>query len=301
MHLQWISSYSTSALHAAECLCRFSSQIQDENLRDKLGPAAQALGTCLEDLDAQRTPGLWDLLEALGSKINSNSALANQLIAQSIQGFVEESLTQRLTGSITDIEAAFKLLFPKYSEQFDYRIRPLQDQWIGYGSGFLAHLRRLTRSDALIAQATVIGVQPILGGAGRAHIEHQTIHIEAVLTNPLPELPEVVRLGWLVSQLSSLGFRSQLPYPPETLRNLIPIAMLAPSLAAAEVLELTRCNESIAELAIENWHIAVPPNRDVSKELIPLLMDWWETCLKTKPDWSVSIKALAHRLGLQPI
>jgi len=222
MHLQWISNYSTSALHAAECLCRFSTQIQDENLRDKLGPASQALGTCLEDLDAQRTPGLWDLLEALGSKINSNSALANQLIAQSIQGFVEESLTQRLTGSITE-------------------------------------------------------------------------------TNPLPELPEVVRLGWLVSQLSSLGFRSQLPYPPETLRNLIPIAMLAPSLAAAEVLELTRCNESIAELAIENWHIAVPPNRDVSKELIPFLMDWWETCLKTKPDWSVSIKALAHRLGLQPI
>jgi hypothetical protein len=195
MQLNWISSYSTSALHAAECLCRFSSQVQDENLRDKLGPAAQALGTCLEDLDSQKASGLWDALEALGSKINSNSALANQLVSQSVQGFVEDSLIQRLTGSITDIEAAFKLLFPKYAEQFDYRIRPLQEQWIGYGSGFFAHIRRLTRSDAYIGQATVIGVQPILGGAGRAHVEHQSMHIEAVLTNPLPELPEVVRLG----------------------------------------------------------------------------------------------------------
>jgi hypothetical protein len=301
MHLQWISSYSTSALHAAECLCRFSSQVQDENLRDKLGPAAQALGTCLEDLDAQRTQGLWDELAVLGSKINSNSALANQLITEHGQGFVEQSLIQRLTGSITDVEAAFKLLFPKYVEQFDYRIRPLQEQWIGYGSGFLAHIRRLTRSDELIREACVIGVQPILGGAGRAHVEHQAIHIEAVLTNPLPELPEVVRLGWLLTQLHSLGFRSQLTYPQESLRNLLPIAMLIPSLAAAEVLELTQCNEAIAELAIENWNIAIPANQDVLTELIPLLMDWWETCLKTKPDWSVAIKALAQRLGIQPV
>jgi hypothetical protein len=301
MHLQWISSYSTSALHAAECLCRFSSQVQDENLRDKLGPAAQALGTCLEDLDAQRTQGFWDELAVLGSKINSNSALANQLITEHGQGFVEQSLIQRLTGSITDVEAAFKLLFPKYVEQFDYRIRPLQEQWIGYGSGFLAHIRRLTRSDELIREACVIGVQPILGGAGRAHVEHQAIHIEAVLTNPLPELPEVVRLGWLLSQLHSLGFRSQLTYSQESLRNLLPIAMLIPSLAAAEVLELTQCNEAIAELAIENWNIAIPANQDVLTELIPLLMDWWETCLKTKPDWSVAIKALAQRLGIQPV
>ena len=301
MHLQWISSYSTSALHAAECLCRFSSQVQDENLRDKLGPAAQALGTCLEDLDAQRTQGFWDELAVLGSKINSNSALANQLITEHGQGFVEQSLIQRLTGSITDVEAAFKLLFPKYVEQFDYRIRPLQEQWIGYGSGFLAHIRRLTRSDELIREACVIGVQPILGGAGRAHVEHQAIHIEAVLTNPLPELPEVVRLGWLLSQLHSLGFRSQLTYSQESLRNLLPIAMLIPSLAAAEVLELTQCNEAIAELAIENWNIAIPANQDVSTELIPPLMDWWETCLKTKPDWSVAIKALAQRLGIQPV
>jgi len=301
MHLQWISSYSTSALHAAECLCRFSSQVQDENLRDKLGPAAQALGTCLEDLDAQRTQGLWDALAVLGSKINSNSALANQLITEHGQGFVEQSLIQRLTGSITDVEAAFKLLFPKYVEQFDYRIRPLQEQWIGYGSGFLAHIRRLTRSDELIREACVIGVQPILGGAGRAHVEHQAIHIEAVLTNPLPELPEVVRLGWLLSQLHSLGFRSQLTYSQESLRNLLPIAMLIPSLAAAEVLELTQCNEAIAELAIENWNIAIPANQDVLTELIPPLMDWWETCLKTKPDWSVAIKALAQRLGIQPV
>ncbi|MFM8570607.1 MAG: hypothetical protein ACKOAU_03320 [Pirellula sp.] len=301
MHLQWTKSYSTSALHAAECLCRFGSQVHDEALRDKLGPSAERLGTCLQDLDSHSAPKLWDHLVILGSKINSNSLLANQLLSDHIEGFVEQNLSQRLVGSITEVEAAFKLLYPKYLDQFDYRIKPLQEQWIGFGNGFLAHLRRLTRCDCLVREATVVGVQPILGGAGFAHIEHQAVHIEAVLTNPLAELPEVVRLGWLVSQLHSVVFRSQVGLSPDLLRHVLPLAMLAPSLAAAEVLELSKCNESLAELAIENWNIAVPANRDIASDLIPMLMAWWETCLSNKPEWSVALKALAHRLGLHPI
>jgi hypothetical protein len=301
MHLQWTKSYSTSALHAAECCWRFRAQVLDETLRAKLGPCADSLGTCLEDLDALSTLRLWDTIVALGSRIESNSALANQLLSDHIDGFVEQSLAQRLVGAITDVEAAFKLQFPKYIEQFDYRIKPLQEQWVGYGGGFMAHLRRLTRSDHLVREASVVGVQPILGGAGRAHCEHQSIHIEAVLTNPLAELPEVVRLGWLLSQLHTVAFRSELGFTPDTFRHLIPLAMLVPSLAAAEVLELTKCNESIAELAVENWHIAIPTNRDVSTDLVPMLMDWWELCLKSKPEWSVALKALAHRLGLYPV
>lgn len=301
MHLQWTKNYSTSALHAAQCLWRFRSQIHNENIRAKLGPPAEELGSCLDELSAIDSQSLWDSLVILGSRIGSNSALANELISESVDGFVEESLTQRLVGSITEVEASFQLMFPKYLEQSDYRIKPLQDQWVGYGNGFLAHLRRMTRCNCWVREAQVVGVQPILGGAGKAHCQHQAIHIEAVLTNPLGELPEVIRLGWLLSQLYTLEFRNQLDISRETYHRLIPLAMLVPSLAAGEVLELTKCNESIAELAIENWHIAIPANQEISTELIPLLMDWWEICLKTRPDWSVALKALAHRLGLQSI
>jgi hypothetical protein len=298
MHLHWKKSNSTSALHAAECLWKFHSQVIDENLSDKLGPAAERLGTCLQDLAPLDSQTLWSSLVALGSKIESNSALSNQLLSDHVEGFVEQALAQRLIGSITEVEAAFKLLFPKYLEQIAYRMRPLEEQWIGYGNGFLAHLRRLTRCDAWIPEADVIGVQPILGGAGRAHCEHQCVHIEAVLTNPMAELPEVVRLGWLLSQLYSLEFRNQSGLTNETLHRITPIAMLVPCLAAGETLELTKCNESIAELSIENWHIPIPKHLDPSAELVPMLMDWWETCLKTKADWTVALKALAHRIGI---
>jgi hypothetical protein len=300
MHLLWTKSFSASALHAANCIWKCSSQIHDENLREKLGPAADALGTCLEDLDAVHSQRLWDGLIVLSSKIQSNSALADQLLSDFIDGFVEQVAAQRLVGAITDVEASFKLLFPKYLEQFDFRIRPLHEQWVGYGNGFLAHLRRLTRNDAWVKEANVIGVQPILGGAGRSHCEHQSIHIEAVLTNPLAEIPEIIRLGWLVSQLYTVPFRSQLGLSPADTAHLLPIAMLVPCLASAEVLELTKCTEANAELSIEQWNIAVPSHRDVASDLVPMLMEWWETCLKTKPDWDVALKALALRIGLHP-
>ena len=48
----------------------------------------------------------------------------------------------------------------------------------------------------------MILVQPVLGGAGAAHWLYNSVHIEAVLANPVAELPEVVRLGWLLAQLN---------------------------------------------------------------------------------------------------
>jgi hypothetical protein len=87
---------------------------------------------------------------------------------------------------------------------------------------------------------------------------------------------------------------------PADTAHLLPIAMLVPCLASAEVLELTKCTEANAELSIEQWNIAVPSHRDVASDLVPMLMEWWETCLKTKPDWDVALKALALRIGLHP-
>jgi len=137
-----------------------------------------------------------------------------------------------------------------------------------------------------------------LGGAGVAHIEQNQVRIEAVLTNPMVELPEVVRLAWLLSQL-----HLDLPIHSETIganlmARLAPLAMLPPILAAAEVMELSKCDESVAELAIEQWHIPVPKGRGVHTEIVPVLMDWWETYLQTRPGWHTAMQALAKMLAI---
>jgi len=74
--------------------------------------------------------------------------------------------------------------------------------------------------------------------------------------------------------------------------------MLVPSLATAQVLELARCDEPTAAMAIEHWHIAVPKQMDLHTQLIPSLMEWWEQYLHLKSSWDVALQALAHRLGL---
>ena len=57
--------------------------------------------------------------------------------------------------------------------------------------------------------------------------------------------------------------------------------------------------ESMAELAIEHWHIPVPRDREIHTEVVPLMMDWWETYLQTRPDWNMAMQAFANMLGIQ--
>jgi len=301
MHLLWTKSASVSALHTADCCWHAPKRLIDQQVATRMLLPAESLGTTLQDANALLADTLWNDLIPLGASIDSNSALAHELLSKHLDGFVEDALCQRLTGCITEVEAAFKLLFPKYLDQIDFRVRPLQDQWIGYGNGFMAHVARFTSREMLVRQATVIPVQPVQGGGGRAHLDHASVRIEAVLTNPLTELPEIIRLGWLASQLYATPFKHSLNWKPEALSRILPIAMLIPSLATAQILELSRCDEATTALAIENWHIPIPKHLELHSQLVPSLMEWWEQYLQLKSSWEVALQALAHRLGVQTI
>jgi len=52
-----------------------------------------------------------------------------------------------------------------------------------------------------------------LGGAGAAQLRTNSVRLEAVLTHPDPQLPETLRLGWLLSQLNQ-----DLPIYSDTIR-----------------------------------------------------------------------------------
>ena len=62
--------------------------------------------------------------------------------------------------------------------------------------------------------------------------------IEAVLANPRFELPEVVRLGWLLAMLNFDLARYRDPLSDA--ERVLPLAMIPPVLAAAAEVELTR-------------------------------------------------------------
>jgi hypothetical protein len=123
------------------------------------------------------------------------------------------------------------------------------------------------------------------------------VRIEAMLTNPMVEIPEVVRLGWLASQVQLELPRFSELLGATQLYKVAPFAMLPPVLAAAQVVELSACTEENVALAIGNWHIPVPQGWDLQERLVPTLLDWWETYLTTRPEWHIAMQALGKMLA----
>lgn len=156
----------------------------------------------------------------------------------------------------------------------------------------LIELARLTDSAVVPETAEIVLVAPYAGGAGDAHPALNRVTLEAVLVNPLPELPEPVRLAWLLGQLSA-----DLPWitdalPPARAAAALRLAMIPPRLAAAEVVELARCDEPTIATALSAWRCGDAPARTA-----PAIWSWWSTWLESPARWSVSVAALERMLS----
>ena len=120
------------------------------------------------------------------------------------------------------------------------RIRPLREQWEARGPGVLGRLKTILPWLKLPREVTVRLINPVVGGAGRV-LSSTEIEFEAVLANPWPMLPEVVRLGWLIACME-LG---------EDKRE--PIGLMPAVVSAAEYVELARLDETSLTCALQHW------------------------------------------------
>jgi hypothetical protein len=296
MQIRWTPNTSASAMHFAEMVARFPAQVTDERVRGLLVGYSRTLRTLFSESGIE-TDGFWNSLHISAVEIDSNHELSRATLRR-CGCYSDEGSVGNIAGAITDIEAVFQQLHPQYAEQVLLRIRPLQEGWLGYGAGLMAHLGRLTTKSLIPEHARVVPLQPIVGGFGWAHREANLVRIEAVLTNSIAEIPEVVRLAWLLSQLRLDELDLGELFGSYLLDRLAPLAMLPAVLASAQVIELSACTEDNLALAIEHWHIPFPSQLDLHKELVPTVIDWWETYLTTKPDWPVAMHALAKMLSI---
>jgi len=292
-NLTWKPSFSASSLHAAQAIA-VRQELTDPKLALNLMPSVMELDNIIVERVGTSARRGWRLLVGMASGIESNHVLAEQWMRR--MGLDREidasSRVSRLAGAISDVEAAMALAFPKLLEQLLLRGRPLQEQWVGYGRGLMAHVRRLTEAAWLVPEAEAILVQPVLVGAGQAYPTLNRFSIEAVLTNPMAELPEVVRVTWLVCQLQADLPKFVDDLSPGRAEPIAALAALAATLAAAEAMELSCCDEATIQLAIEHWQIAIPALEDTASVLIP----WWETYLQTRPPWAIALRALDKML-----
>ncbi len=295
IQLRWLASSSTSAFHAAIAILE-GHQLVDPQLQGFLqDPAGQLVE---ELLAAGLDPGaMFRLLAALSLGIENNRQLAQRALER-LRGrhSGHEPTIGRIAGRIADLETAFRQANPDVVDELALRGEPLKTLFEARGPGLLAEVDRLVGEPIISAEADVGLVYPALGGHGVAHLQHNTVRIEAVLTNPEESLPEVIRLGWLLGQLQcDLPIYSE-SIAPESLARIAALALVPPTLLAAHGVELASDDPTTLRKALLAWRLV--EDEPAAEALAPVLENWWLAFQDGPPGWRVALAALDRMLPM---
>ena len=291
MELRWLASASASCLHAVRASIE-RRRFVDADLAAALADPTTAFVTEFEPVLSD-TP-LLRHLAALAGGINNNRELAKVALAKAVGSENAEPLAPSLARHLTSLQAAFRRVRPHAVVELEHRSRPIREQWEARGPGLLSQIARSTNADLLVERADVMLVDPASGGDARAYPTYNVVVLEAVLANPHPELPEVVRLGWALSQLNLDLPRFTENLPSDRRDVIAGLAMVPVTLAAAEFVELGKCDEATVHRALDAWNFAFASAADMTTGL----MTWWRTYVESRPSWSVALAALNRMLGL---
>lgn len=288
--LRWTVSFSASCLHAAEAFAR-GQLIADPRMADAIAEPAQHLRHAIHVAGLPRD-GFWHTLVGLSSIIQGHRELALRAASRVVGGAQAELVAPEIAACIADVERAVRRALPDLSEELALRTRPMREHWEATGPGLLRGVAHWSDGALLTDEATIVLVHPALGGGGTAFLPLNLVHLEAMLTHPVPQLPEALRLSWLLSQLNLELPRfcdrihgSRLPLVAE-------LAMLPVTLRAAEDLDLVQLDPASLELALSAWRVITPAEIDP----VDVVWRWWETYLDTRPAWEIALTALDRML-----
>jgi len=296
IQLRWIASTSASGYHAADALMA-GRRLADVDLAAALAEPSASLATALDDSAVDRQQFMRHLLP-LSAGIHVCRELAQVALTKTIGRARQEDVIDRVVGPLSEIQRAAASAKPGLTDELTLRGEPLRMQWEARGSGLLKETARLTDPAVMVAAADVVLVFPATGGGGRAHLAYNSVRIEAVLADRVPGLPEVLRLGWLLSMLNldlpTLGERIGL----RRLRQIAPLAMLPAVLMAAEIVELARYDEATLQMALAAWQNDLPPAvAGDSETALRTIRDWWQTHTEGGAGFSVALAALDQMIA----
>lgn len=313
MKLSWKLSRELSALHLAWC----SDRLDGNSLAfrsHELAAAAKDFASLPSKLGVKATV-LWETVFALSPDCPQNRQLAERALRKLQGPAATESDVSLVADYLGGLKNQYASAYPDLENELKLRMQPLQQLWEAYGPGLLAQIGGMTSRDLIVDSAEVCLVQPAIGGFGFAHLATNRIHFEAVLTNALPNLPESLRLAWLLSQLDMERPEYSELINRHRLRRIAGLALIPATLSAGAELSLCSLAEREIALAIQYWQpetladyavsAAVPAvNSDTPQpkqgsatgmhaaRLAPVILTWWETWLADPNKWSVALTGL---------
>ncbi|MAD79651.1 MAG: hypothetical protein QGG71_11520 [Pirellulaceae bacterium] len=294
MNLSWRVHETATVLHVAAAIAR------DLPLSDpRIAHALETLVKALQDeINQIRIPNedAWNALCAHACHLADAPQLVRAALPITDQSEARRQ-QERMIQLITKLGEETRRVLPGLGDELRHRSRPLREQWDARGPGLLHSLRSTTDHRLYLAHASVFVVHPILGGNGAVDPVRAALRIEALLTNTVPGLPEVVRLGWLLGQLACHQMLNAPIGQPACQRNCaVELAMVPATLAAAETVELAVCNAQTVRQAITAWqHGPSDEDASVADDKAHQLWKWWQS-LKASTPWDCAVVELSERL-----
>lgn len=299
--MRWTPGDRLSPIHAARC---FSIGIQgvDESIsRGIAGPMAN-LASRLAGADID--PAIfWPRLVGAAAAGDSDLEACHAALHTARCSVLSIDATAGgLASQLAEVRMVYQDRYPKLAEQLVLRGRPIREQWDGYSAGLLKRISKLTHPSFLPKSIHTILLSPYRGGDGSLDASSARVWIEAVLTNPIPEIPEVLRLVWLVAQVGLIDGLSTGPedshgdpwVPRSRLPRVAAIAMMPLTLEAAAYLEMipTPADQlpSLFAKAAQSWRIPLDgPELDA-------VGNWWRQFQDLQTPPPVTLKALDRML-----
>lgn len=288
-NLRWIASVSATALHAADCVSR-GLELVDPRLRAAVEEPARAIQA---ELASRQLPveRIWRQLLTHCHHVENNRELAALALRKSLGAVPHLAETaERLGMLIGALEGSVMRAIPGIVDELAHRSRPIRELWEARGPGLLRQIGLRTDETLVVDSAELVLVLPALGGGGVAQLANNSVRWEAVLTNPVPSLPEVVRLAWLIAQLHCDLPKYGERIPADHLPEVAQLALIPPTLEGAEELELVAPDPALWSTAWRAWRVGDDPSQPETVRV------WWETYRETRPNWGTALTALEQML-----
>jgi hypothetical protein len=281
MELYWQTSCPVSALHMAWVVAS-GRGLLDDAFSLQLQPLVGQIAAAAREATWSHS-FFWRRLLTFSVDCPHPGQLAQQVLSH----HPSQAEADRLAGPLAQaLTACFQIAaerYPRMQEQLQLRVQPLQQAWEARGPGLMYQLRETTAGLAVAESASVILVQPAAGGDGLAHLATDRVHLEAVLTDIDPRLPETLRMAWLLSQISL----DQTDWASRW-------ALVPAILAAAEEVQLASLNSQTLALGLAHW-LRLPA--DQLAQPSQMLLQWWqERSRHPSHPWSAAVLPLADSL-----
>lgn len=290
--LRWVPSPLVSCLHAAELVSRQALAPTAANYESFAREVNNWLAVVDTSIDSRAN--FWRHLLPLAAQSKSRRELIDVLLRKTgTSGQDRDRAVEQILAPLIAVEAAYQEIHPKLADELENRILPIQQQWEARGPGLWFSLKRQVPEEILVDSADVVLVHPECGGGGRPHLLYNSVRLEGVLYHPHPELPEPVRLAWLLAQLEM-----DRPVISETvnrdrLETIAGLALLPPILEAAYQAELVAPPEESMPTALRLWNL-LPAGSSLDANT---LAAWWQAKTSRDTPWHVALAALDRMVG----